>query len=182
MIDRLLVFKIRQIIASNKHIASIIKYMLLASVLVTASLYISHLHQVNIALEQSKAELEAELEAELKEFEAELATLENTEDYEIREMNITKYAPLDPGAVEGWDYAGDPKITASGKKVVPGESAAAGPNIPFGTRIYVEGKGWYTVKDRGGGIGVDDIDLAVEAKDESQAWGVQEKLVIIDKP
>lgn len=152
--------------------------MLLASVLVFASLYISYLHQANIALHQANIALK-QRKAQL---EAELAALEDAEGYEVRKMNITKYAPLDPDAVEGWDYAGDPKITASGKKVVPGRSAAAGPNIPFGTRIYVEGEGWYTVKDRGGRIGVGDIDLAVDTKDESQAWGVQQRLVIIEKP
>ena len=177
IINVLLDYKRWQGIARNKYIASIVKYLLLASVFVIVSLYVSYLHETNIALEQANTALQQSN----VQLEAELATLQDAEDYEVRVMNITKYAPLDPDAVEGWDYAGDPEVTASGKEVVPGGSAAAGPNIPFGTRIYVEGKGWYTVKDRGGGIGVDDIDLAVDSKEESQAWGVQQRLVIIEK-
>jgi len=142
---------------------------LLLSVLVWGGSYIFYLNQAKSELQQRKAQLKDEL-----------STLEDAEKYEVRKMNVTKYAPLDEAAIEGWDYEGDRQVTASGDLVVPGKTAAAGPNISFGTRIYVEGKGWYTVKDRGGGIGVGDIDLATESKERSQEWGIQEKLVIIE--
>ncbi|NLY37741.1 MAG: hypothetical protein GX044_00385 [Firmicutes bacterium] len=103
-------------------------------------------------------------------------------EYTVREMNITMYAPLSAGAVRGQDFAGNPALTASGEKVVPGETAAAGPNIPFGTRIYVEGLGWYTVQDRGSAIGPDDIDLAVETVEEALRFGKQRRLVIFKGP
>lgn len=103
-------------------------------------------------------------------------------EYTVREMNITMYAPLSAGAVRGQDFAGNPALTASGEKVVPGETAAAGPNIPFGTRIYVEGLGWYTVQDRGSAIGPDDIDLAVETVEEALRFGKQRRLVIFKAP
>ena len=143
--------------------------LLLILVLVGGVHYIFQLYEAKSQLEQRKAQLRAEL-----------STLEDAEKYEVRKMSVTKYAPLDEAAIEGWDYEGDRHITASGDEVVPGKTAAAGPNISFGTRIYVEGKGWYTVKDRGGGIGVGDIDLATESKERSQEWGIQEKLVIIE--
>ncbi len=127
-------------------------------------------------------EAKSELEHENALLKKELSTLEMAEDYEIRRMNVTKYAPLDSAARVGWDYSGDREITASGEEVVPGKTAAAGPNIPFGTEIYVEGKGWYTVKDRGGRIGANEIDLATESKETSQEWGIQERLVIFDTP
>lgn len=105
-----------------------------------------------------------------------------SKEYEVQLMNITMYAPLSTGAVEGQDYAGDPSRTASGDKVVVGESAAAGPNIPFGTRIYVEGLGWRTVNDRGRAVGPNDIDLAVSTRKESLEFGKQQRLVIIQIP
>lgn len=122
------------------------------------------------------------LEERIYSLEAELETYEKSQEYELRKMNVTKYAPLDEEAVEGMDFAGRRKITASGEKVVPGETAAAGTNIPFGTRIYVENKGWYTVNDRGGGIGKNDIDLAVEEVEEAEEFGERDKLIIIEKP
>lgn len=105
-----------------------------------------------------------------------------SEQYEVQLMNITMYAPLSAGAVEGRDYAGDPSRSASGDKIVPGKTAAAGPNVPFGTRIYVEGLGWRTVNDRGSLIGPNDIDLAVPTIEESLKFGKQQRLVIFKFP
>ncbi|HZK24121.1 MAG TPA: hypothetical protein VFC74_01900 [Oscillospiraceae bacterium] len=105
-----------------------------------------------------------------------------SEKYETQLMNITKYAPLSAGAIPGHDYAGDPSVTASGEKLVPGKTAAAGENIPFGTEIYVEGEGWYAVEDRGGNIGPNDIDLACKSKEESIEFGQKQLLVILKAP
>ncbi|UNC91210.1 3D domain-containing protein [Candidatus Contubernalis alkaliaceticus] len=105
-----------------------------------------------------------------------------SEQYKVQLMNITMYAPLSDGAVEGIDYSGDPSLSASDNKVVPGETAAAGSNIPFGTKIYVEGLGWRIVNDRGRLIGANDIDIAVRTKEESLKFGKQERLVIINNP
>jgi 3D (Asp-Asp-Asp) domain-containing protein len=102
-----------------------------------------------------------------------------SEQYRVQLMNITMYAPLSAGAVQGLDFSGDPSLSASGEKVVPGETAAAGPNIPFGTRIYVEGLGWRTVNDRGSAIGPNEIDLAVKTRDEAIKFGKQQRLVIL---
>ena len=105
-----------------------------------------------------------------------------SEEYQVQVMNITKYAPLSGDAVRGWDFSGDPSLTASGEELIPGETAAAGPNIPFGTRIYVEGLGWRIVNDRGRLIGPNDIDLAVEDRNEALVFGKQERLVILKLP
>lgn len=108
-------------------------------------------------------------------------TLESGQ-YEVQLMNITMYAPLSVDSVQGLDFSGDPSLTASGDRVIPGKTAAAGPNIPFGTRIYVEGLGWRTVNDRGGAIGPNDIDLAVETQEESIKFGKQQRFVILQLP
>ena len=126
--------------------------------------------QVESAQQQAK-------QAQQEVAEARKLTLAS-EKYETQLMNITKYAPLSAGAIPGHDYAGDPSLTASGKKLVPGKTAAAGENIPFGTEIYVEGQGWYVVEDRGGNIGPNDIDLSCKSKEEAIAFGQQQLLVI----
>ncbi len=138
----------------------------------------NHISNLNKTANQTISELEYEKSLLKKE----LSTFKDAKEYEIRKMNVTKYAPLDSTAIPGWDFSGDREVTASGETVIPRETAAAGPNIPFGTEIYVEGKGWYTVNDRGGRIGPEDIDLATKSKEVSQAWGIQERIVIIDKP
>ena len=100
-------------------------------------------------------------------------------DYTARIMEVTKYAPLDDTAIAGWDYCGDPNITASGDPVIPGETVAAGPSIPFGTEVYIEGFGWRTVNDRGGLIDDHNIDIATNTKEQAQKFGRQKRLVII---
>ena len=59
-------------------------------------------------------------------------------------------------------------ITASGQKAVPWATVASN-TLPFGTRIYIEGLGYFTVNDRGGMSG-NTIDLCVNSHDE--AYGV----------
>jgi len=100
---------------------------------------------------------------------------------QIKEVSVTKYAPLDSRAVEGQCYSGNPEITASGQKVVPGKTCAAGPELPFGTKVIVPSKGKFVVNDRGDGVGKGDIDLAVWCQDEAARWGRQEKIAIIIK-
>ena len=94
-----------------------------------------------------------------------------SEQYQVQLMNITMYAPLGAGAIGGHDYSGDPSKSFSGENVVPGKTAAAGPNVPLGTEIYVEDLGWRRVNDRGGAIGPNDIDLAVASREEAIKFG-----------
>ena len=54
-------------------------------------------------------------------------------------------------------------ITASGIEAVVGDTVAMR-NYPFGTRIYIEGLGYYTVHDRGVGSGVVDVACANHAE------------------
>ncbi len=105
-------------------------------------------------------------------------------DWEITSAEITSYAPLCEDAIAGWDYSGDPSITASGGKVVPGRTAAAPADVPFGSIVYVDGHGFYEVNDRGGLVnynsqGEPQFDLAVGSKAEAQAVGRQSVVVAI---
>ena len=94
---------------------------------------------------------------------------------------ITGYAPLDPQAVYGLDYIGNPAVTASGQAPVPNETVAAAKDIPFGTRVWIEGIGIRTVNDRGGAIKRGRLDLCMETKSEAIAFGRQKRKVIILK-
>lgn len=68
-------------------------------------------------------------------------------------------------------------LTASGAYVQEGYTVAAGPSIPFGTRIYIpaleylNGTGVFVVQDRGGAIGDDCIDVYVGDYSQAVNWG-----------
>lgn len=91
--------------------------------------------------------------------------------WDVDVWEATAYAPLDPRAREGMCYSGDPRVTASGAEVVPYLTAAAGPGIEFGTKLFVVGHGQRIVQDRGSRIGERQIDLAVGCRDEALTFG-----------
>lgn len=99
--------------------------------------------------------------------------------FEVKTFEATGYAPLDPNAVEGMCYSGDPNITASGRRVQPGITIAAGPGIPFGTWIWIEGYGWRRVDDRGGAIHNNKIDVAFNTRKEALEFGRRQVTVVI---
>lgn len=53
-------------------------------------------------------------------------------------------------------------ITASGTQATVGRTCAAGKDLPFGTRLYIEGIGERIVEDRGGGVNGAHIDVLCE--------------------
>lgn len=63
-------------------------------------------------------------------------------------------------------------ITASGTHVTAGRTIAAPPEIPFGTKISINGH-IYTVEDRGGAIKGKRIDIYFNTHEEALQWGVQ---------
>ncbi len=78
-------------------------------------------------------------------------------------------------------YPGHPEygITASGEKVKEWYTVAAGKSIPFGTRIYIPyfkdkpNKGIFTVEDRGGGVGDNQIDVYMKNYQDCMNFGRQ---------
>lgn len=103
------------------------------------------------------------------------------ETWDVIEAEVTAYAPLCVTAIEGMCYSGNPGITASGANVVPGVTVAAGPSIPFGARVWIEGHGWRIVQDRGGRITDRNIDIAVETRQEALAIGRSMALVVVER-
>lgn len=63
-------------------------------------------------------------------------------------------------------------ITASGTHVTAGRTIAAPPEIPFGTKLIINGH-TYTVEDRGGAIKGKRIDIYFESHQEALDFGVQ---------
>ena len=88
---------------------------------------------------------------------------------------VTAYAPLDPAAVEGMCYSGDPTVTASGEAPIPGETVAAA--LPFGTLLYIEGIGLRRVNDRG--VGPGRVDVVTETRAQAFEIGRSRRRVII---
>ena len=99
--------------------------------------------------------------------------------WDVRRMNVTHYAPFDPDAVEGFDYWGDPGVTSSGEPTQIGVTVAAGPEVPFGTELYIPGYGFREVHDRGGAITRGKLDIAIESRSEAYRLGRQNMTVYL---
>ncbi|TXH00250.1 MAG: hypothetical protein E6P95_03925 [Candidatus Moraniibacteriota bacterium] len=64
-------------------------------------------------------------------------------------------------------------ITASGLRVTEKRTLACPRELPFGTKIKIEGMGEYRCEDRGGAIKGNKIDIYMETKKEAFAFGRQ---------
>lgn len=142
----------------------------------------ARLQQEIFTLEKENALLRGRI-AELKQQQTELGDrMESWLDtWEVEIWESTAYAPLDSRAIPGMCYSGNPQITTSGAEVIPYVTAAAGPGVEFGTKVYVAGDGARVVQDRGGRIGNRNIDLAMKTHEEALAWGRRRVLVIWER-
>ena len=142
----------------------------------------ARLQQEIFTLEKENALLRGRI-AELKQHQAELGDrMESWLDtWEVEIWESTAYAPLDSRAIPGMCYSGNPQITTSGAKVIPYVTAAAGPGVEFGTKVYVAGDGARIVQDRGGRIGNRNIDLAMATREEALAWGRRRVTVVVER-
>ena len=94
-------------------------------------------------------------------------------------FTITAYAPLDPNAVEGMCYSGNPNVTASGGSPIPYQTVAASREFEFGQRLWVEGVGVVEVNDRGGAIKGKRLDLVLSTRNEALRFGRQRRRVVV---
>lgn len=101
--------------------------------------------------------------------------------FRVEEVEITGYAPLDPRAIEGMCFSGDPEVTASGEPTQIGVTVAAGPDVEFGTKVWIEGHGWRVVHDRGGKVASRNIDIAVRTREEAFEIGRRKAVVLWPK-
>jgi 3D (Asp-Asp-Asp) domain-containing protein len=93
---------------------------------------------------------------------------------QVEEMTATAYAPLDPDAVEGMCYLGNPRVTATGARTTPGRTIAVDPAvIPMGARVYIPGVGVRVAEDRGGLIRGNRLDLCMSSRAAALEWGIR---------
>lgn len=105
--------------------------------------------------------------------------------YEII-VTATSYAPLDPRAIEGMCYSGDPNITATGATSRIGDGSQENPYIiavdptviPLGSDMIIKGMGWGTAQDVGGMIKGNRIDVMLGCQDEAIQFGRQEGIKV----
>lgn len=71
--------------------------------------------------------------------------------------------------------------TASGRIAMPNRTIAADKHIPFGTVVYIEGMGYFTVEDRGKAIKGNKIDVFMSDMREAKKFGRQHRTVYIIK-
>lgn len=90
-------------------------------------------------------------------------------------MTVTAYCPCSKCC-----YPFADGITASGHKIQLGDRLiAAPPEIPFGTLMDIPGYGRCTVKDRGGSIKGNRLDVLFHSHQEALNWGVKYLKVVI---
>ena len=130
--------------------------------------------QENLRTETEKSNrYSEELNAINKELEVANTTIADLKDEEYRlvyigNFKLTHYCTEKREHICGTGAG----LTATGTKVTAGRSVAVDPSvIPYGTRMYIEGYGWRTAEDCGGGVDGSHIDIAVETHSQALAMG-----------
>lgn len=127
------------------------------------------LHDITYTLDDLE-EQNAILQARIRELSDKID--EWNAQWNIEEFETTAYAPLDPNAIEGMCYQGDPTVTATGAKTTPGRTIAVDPNvIPLGSRVYIDGIGWRTAEDTGGAIKGNKLDVCMTSRSDALSYG-----------
>lgn len=68
--------------------------------------------------------------------------------------------------------AESPNITASGYQIQPNDKFVAAPkSVPFGTKIFIPNYGWTIVRDRGGAIKCNRLDVFFNNHVDALQWG-----------
>jgi len=114
--------------------------------------------------------------------------IKDTKDTKVRKQtsNISRQDPRKTGQIfEATAYCSCVKccgksdgITKSGVKVHQGTLAVDPRVIPFGTKVYIEGMGWYIAEDTGNFSGRR-IDIYMESHEEALEFGRRKVKVII---
>jgi len=110
-----------------------------------------------------------EIMPELVEPEPNESSAGGTEDSVLTPLGVFTITFYCPNSCCCGEYANG--YTASGTLATEGRTIATGERFPFGTQLYIDGLGYFTVEDRG----VDDntIDVFVNDHDEALNYGLQ---------
>ncbi len=99
---------------------------------------------------------------------------------EQRWVNVSAYAPLDPNAVYGMCFSGDPSVTASGSQAR--EGIVATNFLDFGTKIRIPslfGDEVLVVEDRMSSRFTNTVDVLVSSKEEAINFGTKHTYIEI---
>jgi FtsZ-binding cell division protein ZapB len=174
----------------KKNILLIFFFVLLSILLIRflVIIQIENLQAENLMLQQQIQDLQQQMNYLTKQETDVIDSLQKwLDEWDVMMGEVTGYAPLDPEAIEGWDYAGNQEVTASGEKVVIGKTAAGPPDVEFGKVFYLpQRKECRAINDRGSLInynkaGEPQFDLAVETKEDARAIGRSRELVVLQK-
>ncbi len=98
--------------------------------------------------------------------------------WKTKQAQLWKNLPTEPFIINASAYTAaadecgkSDGITASGIKVAEKRTLACAPNLPFGTKIAIDGMGEFRCEDRGGAIKGNKIDIYMETKAEAFAFG-----------
>ncbi len=77
-----------------------------------------------------------------------------------------------------------PNITASGYRIQPNDKfVAAQKSVPFGTKIFIPNYGWTIVRDRGGAIKGNRLDVFFDSHTAALQWGrVKTQVIFVKNP
>lgn len=97
-----------------------------------------------------------------------------------RRFRITQYVPH----AGGINADSDPTTTATMMKADPKlRIVAVDPAlIPYGSKLWIEGIGWYQAQDTGGAIKGYRLDVMAKSLDAAKKFGAQERFVIVVPP
>ncbi len=129
-----------------------------------------------LALKKEEDTKEEEVEEKAPQKEEKEVVLEK------RWVELTAYAPLDPGAIEGMCFSGNPRVTASG--TTTREGIVATNMFEFGTRIRIPsiyGERVFTVEDRMSPRYTNTVDIFVPTRSEAVSFGTQRAYVEVLK-
>jgi len=95
-----------------------------------------------------------------------------------KQANLWRMLPQGPFTINASAYTAaadecgkSDGITSSGIKVAEKRTLACPPNLPFGTKLSIEGMGEFRCEDRGGAIKGNHIDIYMQTKNEAFAFG-----------
>lgn len=125
-------------------------------------------------LEQERLEYErkwAEKEARETQRTETSSTVANSTQHTEQQTTQTTQSTGQTRQFQVTAYVATGNPTASGVMPTVGRTVACPPEIPFGTRIHIEGVGDRICEDRGGAIHGNILDLFVGSQEEAIAWG-----------
>lgn len=167
---------------------TVLRNLLVVTMVIYSLWATSYINKTNKSFEDKMFQIE-NLEKELKTVKAEKQELLDEKELKEIEVNHIKYLSCvekQSGIFRVTAYCSCEKccgkwatingggVTASGTKVKEGRTIAVYKNqIPFGTKVHIEGMGTYIAEDTGSAIKENCIDIYFDSHEEALKFGVK---------